>query len=108
MHLTILHVTKHLFDFQDVSHFKREDYLQQYYRFECRCIPCSFDWPLSRDMTKSVAKKGMSAKANEIKMAYANTHKLTVHDIQVCILLHIKNVILRNVNLLILNSPFCP
>ena len=41
---------------------------------------------MQRDMTKSVAKRGMASKANEIKLSYANVHKLTVHDIQVCMM----------------------
>ena len=41
---------------------------------------------MQRDMTKSVAKRGMAAKANEIKLSYANVHKLTVHDVQVCMM----------------------
>ena len=41
---------------------------------------------MQRDMTKSVAKRGMAAKANEIKLSYANVHKLTIHDIQVCMM----------------------
>ena len=34
-------------------------------------------------MKTSVAKRGMGAKANEIKYSYANVNKLTMHDVQV-------------------------
>ena len=53
------------------------------YKFECRCIPCLCEWPVYTGMTKSVAKKGMSGKANEIKGVYASIHKQTTHDVQV-------------------------
>lgn len=53
------------------------------YKFECQCIPCLCEWPVYTGMTKSVAKKGMSGKANEIKGVYANIHKQTTHDVQV-------------------------
>ena len=63
--------------------YKRQEFFKQYYNFECRCIPCSFNWPLQREIKTSVAKRGMGSKANEIKMAYANVNKLTMHDTQV-------------------------
>ena len=73
---------------QDVPHIKRQEFLRQYFHFDCHCIPCSFNWPLQRDIKTSVAKRGMGDKANEIKFAYANTSKLTMHDMQVHISLH--------------------
>ena len=71
---------------QDVPQIKRQDFLKQYFHFDCHCIPCSFNWPLQRDIKTSVAKRGMADKANEIKFAYANTSKLTMHDMQVPII----------------------
>lgn len=68
---------------KDVPQMKRQDFLKQYFHFDCHCIPCSFNWPLQRDIKNSVAKRGMANKANEIKFAYANTTKLTMHDMQV-------------------------
>ena len=68
---------------QDVPQIKRQDFLKQHFHFDCHCIPCSFNWPLQRDIKTSVAKRGMADKANEIKFAYANTSKLTMHDMQV-------------------------
>ena len=72
-----------LFFVQDISQTKRQEFLKQYFHFDCHCIPCSFNWPLQRDIKTSVAKRGMGDKANEIKFAYANVSKLTMHDMQV-------------------------
>ena len=68
---------------QSDAKVKRHDYLTTHYKFDCQCISCLCEWPVYTGMTKSVAKKGMSAKANEIKGVYATIHKQTIQDVQV-------------------------
>ena len=70
---------------QSDAKVKRHDYLTTHYKFDCQCISCLCEWPVYTGMTKSVAKKGMSAKANEIKGVYATIHKQTIQDVQVMI-----------------------